>query len=141
IFAAQDQERERFFKVSRSFEKQNVKLVATKEIGTTLVHMVISGGVGLIIFLCFMVMNEGLSFCDFLTFFTGVGLIQQPIKRLTEVNVKIQRGLTGAASLFELLDTPPEQDLGQRELVRARGEIEFRNVRFGYDPEVPVLNG
>jgi len=141
IFAAQEQEKERFQKVSRSFEKQNVKMVATKEIGTTAVHMVISAGVGLIIFLCFQVMTEDFSIGEFLTFFTGVGLIQQPIKRLTEVNVKIQRGLTGAASLFELLDTTPEQDLGDRTLERARGEIEFRNVRFGYDKEQPVLNG
>lgn len=141
IFAAQDQERERFHKVSRSFEKQNVKLVATKEIGTMLVHMVISGGVGLIIYLCFVVMNEDFSIGSFLTFFTGVGLIQQPIKRLTEVNVKIQRGLTGAASLFELLDTPPEQDAGTRSLQHARGEIEFRDVSFGYEADQPVLKG
>ena len=141
IFAAQEQEKERFQKVSRSFEKQNVKMVATKEIGTTAVHMVISAGVGLIIFLCFKVMTEDFSIGEFLTFFTGVGLIQQPIKRLTEVNVKIQRGLTGAASLFELLDTPQEVDAGERSLDRARGEIEFRNVRFGYDPDQPVLNG
>jgi subfamily B ATP-binding cassette protein MsbA len=53
IFAAQKQEKERFQKVSRSFEKQNVKMVATKEIGTTAVHMVISAGVGLIIFVFF----------------------------------------------------------------------------------------
>lgn len=141
IFAAQDQEKERFQKVSRSFEKQNVKMVATKEIGTTAVHMVISAGVGLIIFLCFQVMTDDFSIGEFLTFFTGVGLIQQPIKRLTEVNVKIQRGLTGAASLFELLDTPQEQDLGNRTLEHARGEIEFRDVRFGYDKDQPVLNG
>ncbi len=141
IFAAQEQEKERFHKVSRSFEKQNVKMVATKEIGTTAVHMVISAGVGLIIFLCFQVMTEDFSIGEFLTFFTGVGLIQQPIKRLTEVNVKIQRGLTGAASLFELLDTPSEQDLGNRVIERARGDIEFRDVRFGYDQDQPVLNG
>ncbi len=141
IFAAQEQEKDRFQKVSRSFEKQNVKMVATKEIGTTAVHMVISAGVGLIIFLCFQVMTEDFSIGEFLTFFTGVGLIQQPIKRLTEVNVKIQRGLTGAASLFELLDTPAEQDLGGRTLARARGDIEFRNVCFGYDKDQPVLNG
>jgi subfamily B ATP-binding cassette protein MsbA len=141
IFAAQKQEKERFQKVSRSFEKQNVKMVATKEIGTTAVHMVISAGVGLIIFLCFQVMTDDFSIGEFLTFFTGVGLIQQPIKRLTEVNVKIQRGLTGAASLFELLDTPPEQDLGNRTLEHARGEIEFRDVCFGYDKDQPVLNG
>jgi subfamily B ATP-binding cassette protein MsbA len=141
IFAAQEQEKERFQKVSRSFEKQNVKMVATKEIGTTAVHMVISAGVGLIIFLCFQVMTEDFSIGEFLTFFTGVGLIQQPIKRLTEVNVKIQRGLTGAASLFELLDTPSEQDLGNRTLERASGDIEFRDVCFGYDKDQPVLNG
>ena len=141
IFAAQEQEKDRFQKVSRSFEKQNVKMVATKEVGTTAVHMVISAGVGLIIFLCFQVMTDDFSIGEFLTFFTGVGLIQQPIKRLTEVNVKIQRGLTGAASLFELLDTPPEQDLGNRPLERARGEIEFRDVCFGYDKDQPVLNG
>jgi len=141
IFAAQEQEKERFQKVSRSFEKQNVKMVATKEVGTTAVHMVISAGVGLIIFLCFQVMTKDFSIGEFLTFFTGVGLIQQPIKRLTEVNVKIQRGLTGAASLFELLDTPAEQDPGNRTLERARGEIEFRDVCFGYDKDQPVLNG
>lgn len=141
IFAAQEQEKERFHRASRSFEKQNVKMVATKEIGTTAVHMVISAGVGLIIFLCFQVMTDDFSIGEFLTFFTGVGLIQQPIKRLTEVNVKIQRGLTGAASLFELLDTPPEQDLGNRTLEHARGEIEFRDVCFGYDKDQPVLNG
>src|SRR5690554_24511 len=141
IFAAQEQEQERFHKVSRSFEKQNIKMVATKEIGTTLVHMVISAGVGLIIFLCFKVMNENFSIGSFLTFFTGVGLIQQPIKRLTEVNVKIQRGLTGAASLFELLDTAPEEDSGSRTIERAQGEVEFRDVSFGYDAEHPVLQG
>lgn len=141
IFAAQEQEKERFQKVSRSFEKQNVKMVATKEVGTTAVHMVISAGVGLIIFLCFQVMTKDFSIGEFLTFFTGVGLIQQPIKRLTEVNVKIQRGLTGAASLFGLLDTPAEQDPGNRTLERARGEIEFRDVCFGYDKDQPVLNG
>jgi ATP-binding cassette, subfamily B, bacterial MsbA len=141
IFAGQDQEKERFLKVSRSFEKQNVKLVATKEVGTTLVHMVISAGVGVIIYLFFRVMGEEVSVGVFLTFFTGVGLIQKPIKQLTEVNVKIQRGLTGAASLFELLDTPPEQDKGLQKLERARGDIEFRDVVFGYDAAQPVLKG
>jgi ATP-binding cassette, subfamily B, bacterial MsbA len=141
IYAGQDQEKERFLKVSRSFEKQNVKLVATKEVGTTLVHMVISAGVGVIIYLFFQVMGEEVSVGVFLTFFTGVGLIQKPIKQLTEVNVKIQRGLTGAASLFELLDTIPEQDKGLQALERARGEIEFRDVVFGYDPDQPVLKG
>ncbi|PKM22047.1 MAG: lipid A export permease/ATP-binding protein MsbA [Gammaproteobacteria bacterium HGW-Gammaproteobacteria-14] len=141
IFAGQEQERKRFFDVSRSFEKQNVKLVATKEVGTSLVHMVISAGVGTIIFLFFKVMGEDVSVGVFLTFFTGIGLIQKPIKNLTDVNVKIQRGLIGAASLFELLDTPAEDDSGKRSLTRARGNLEFRDVVFGYESGQPVLKG
>lgn len=141
IFGGQEQEKKRFFGVSRSFEKQNVKLVATKEAGTGLVHIVISAGVGVIIYLYFWVMGEQVDVGEFLAFITGVALIQKPVRALTEVNVKIQRGLTGAASLFELLDTPPEKDQGQIRLQRARGDIRLEQVCFSYEPEQPVLKG
>src|SRR5690606_13098445 len=76
---------------------------------------------------------------DFLAFITGVGLIQKPLKQLTDVNSKIQRGVTGAASLFELMDRETEMDQGTVPLERARGELEFRHVSFAYQPEQPVL--
>src|SRR5690606_124579 len=72
-------------------------------------------------------------------FIAAVGLIQKPLKQLTDVNVKIQRGVTGAASVFELMDRPPEPDAGTVPLSRARGEITFEKVTFGYTPGVPVV--
>ena len=66
-------------------------------------------------------------------------MIQKPLKQLTDVNVKIQRGVTGAASLFELMDRPEERDEGDQDLPRTDGNIEFRDVTFGYDPAQPVL--
>jgi ATP-binding cassette, subfamily B, bacterial MsbA len=141
IFAGQAQEAERFYKVSRSFEKQIIKMVATKEIGTILVHLVISTGVGVIVYLYFKLMGQDINVGEFLAFITAVGLIQKPIKQLTNVNEKIQRGLIGAASLFELLDSPAEKNEGKVRIARARGEVEFRDVYFGYDPEQPVLKG
>ena len=66
-------------------------------------------------------------------------MIQKRLKSLTDVNVKIQRGIIGAASLFEVLDTAAEQNPGTLQLQRARGEIEFSRVRFGYQSEQPVL--
>lgn len=49
-------------------------------------------------------------------------MIQKPLKQLTDVNVKVQRGVTGAASLFELLDTEQEEDAGTYVLpAKARG--------------------
>ncbi len=42
----------------------------------------------------------------------------------------------------ETLETQPDivEAAGARPLLRARGEIEFRNVSFGYDPGKPVLH-
>lgn len=139
IYAGQEQEKRRFDGVSRSFEKQNVKLVSTKEVGSALIGVVIGAGAGLIIFLYFKVLGDDVEVGSFLAYITAVGLIQKPLKSLTDVNVKIQRGIIGAASLFEVLDTAAEHNVGSRPLQRARGEIEFDRVRFGYQAEQPVL--
>ena len=56
----------------------------------------------------------------------------RPIRRLTGVNNRIQKGIAGAQSIFELLDREPEKDTGTRSIVRAHGEIEYRQVTFRY---------
>ena len=54
----------------------------------------------------------------------------------------LQQGIAAGASVFEILDTPGEGDGGPRALVRARGEIEFRNVSFEYTAQQgEVLRG
>lgn len=139
IFGGHPQEEKRFQRVSRRFEKQNVKLVATKVVSTTLVQVVVGSGVAVIIYLYINVMQVGVSVGEFLSFVTAVGLIQKPLKQLTNVNVKIQRGLAGAESLFGMLDQPPEPDTGTRTLDRAQGDLEFANLNFSYDGVNPVL--
>jgi ABC-type multidrug transport system fused ATPase/permease subunit len=55
----------------------------------------------------------------------------------------VQGAKAGMNRCLELLDLEPEiQDRpGARALGRARGEVEFENVVFGYDPRTPVLKG
>lgn len=139
IFAGQEQEESRFERESRRFEKQNVKMKATNIISVNAVRLTISAGVGVIIYLYIQLMGERISIGSFLAFVTAVSLIQKPIKMLTKVNAKIQRGLIGAASLFELLDEETEPDFGQQTLERCNGNIEFRNVSFAYQAGEPVL--
>jgi subfamily B ATP-binding cassette protein MsbA len=55
-----------------------------------------------------------------------------PIKRLTNVNETMQRGLAAAETVFGLIDEQPEADRGTIEIGRARGEIEFQRVSFTY---------
>lgn len=139
IFSGQKLEEERFEYASRRFQKQHVKLEVSKVTSTVTVQFVVSMGIGVITYLYIRVMGEAISVGEFLAFIAAVALIQKPIKQLTDVNAKIQRGVTGAASTFELMDRPLEPDTGTRPLERAQGALEFRNVTFGYSPDAPVV--
>lgn len=141
IFRAGDQEKDRFARVSQRFEKNNVKLVVTKVASNSLVQAVVGAGVGIIVFLFMQTQGAEISTGDFLAFVAAVAMIQKPVKQLNEVNEKIQRGITGAASLFELLDMEAERDTGAVQVTRVRGDLEFRDVSFSYVPGQPVLSG
>jgi subfamily B ATP-binding cassette protein MsbA len=58
--------------------------------------------------------------------------MMSPVKNLIRINEQLQPGLAAAQSVFELVDQQPEEDLGERTLKRARGQIEFDQVRFRY---------
>ena len=59
-------------------------------------------------------------------------MLLAPLKRLTEINEPLQRGLAAAESVFGLIDAPVEEDRGTVALGRARGEIAFEDVSFTY---------
>lgn len=76
--------------------------------------------------------------------FVFANLLQEvsaQISQITNITNSIQSSLTGAERVFEILDAPIEirnppepQSLG-----RARGEIRFENVTFGYKADAPIL--
>ena len=68
----------------------------------------------------------------FVSFITAVLMLLAPVKRLTDVNAPIQRGLAAAESVFNVIDEVPELDQGSVELQRTEGLIEFSDVRFAY---------
>jgi len=68
----------------------------------------------------------------FVSFITAVLMLLAPVKRLTDVNAPIQRGLAAAESVFDVIDEVPELDLGSVELQRTKGLIEFSDVHFAY---------
>ncbi|MEI6777279.1 MAG: ABC transporter ATP-binding protein [Chloroflexales bacterium] len=68
----------------------------------------------------------------------------QPIRNLAERYTILQAAMASAERIFGVLDTPedvrdPEHPVALPSPVR--GEIEFRDVVFGYNPNEPVLKG
>jgi subfamily B ATP-binding cassette protein MsbA len=66
-----------------------------------------------------------------------MAMVLTPLKRLINVNAVVQRGVTAAAGVFEILDEAGETDTGTTPIVRAHGDVEYRNVAFAYAPDKP----
>ena len=69
---------------------------------------------------------------EFVAFFTALGLLFSPIKRLTKLTHPINMGLAAARSVFNLIDQNPETDTGDLLLDGNLKNIEFRNASFKY---------
>ena len=76
--------------------------------------------------------NDQTTVGGFVSFITAMLMLLAPLKRLTDINAPIQRGLAAAESVFQVIDEIPESDEGTIEISRATGLIEFSAVRFSY---------
>ncbi|MBK1681816.1 lipid A export permease/ATP-binding protein MsbA [Rhodocyclus tenuis] len=76
--------------------------------------------------------NDQTTVGGFVSFITAMLMLLAPVKRLTDVNAPIQKGLAAAESVFSVLDEKPEPDNGTVTLGRARGRVEFSEVSFTY---------
>jgi subfamily B ATP-binding cassette protein MsbA len=83
--------------------------------------------------------SQGVTVGGFAAFITAMLLIISPLKHLADINQPLQRGLTAAEMIFQLIDQPiEEEDIAQsklKRLERAKGEIRFDNLCFSYDQE------
>ena len=76
-----------------------------------------------------------------MAFYGYLGMLYQPIQRLTELNLILANSLAAMDRIFEVFDTFSEvQERPQADdLPRVRGEIRFERVRFQYAGRDPVL--
>ena len=66
----------------------------------------------------------------------------EPLRRLGEVHAMLQRALSAAARVFEVIDHPRvERTAGLPLPLPARGDIRFEAVQFSYRRDEPVLRG
>ncbi len=77
---------------------------------------------------------------SFVSFMTAMLMLMAPLKRLTDINAPIQRGLAAAESVFSMIDEAVEIDNGTHDLQAAKGLVEFADVSFSYPgAEHPAL--
>ncbi|MFJ8017511.1 ABC transporter ATP-binding protein [Streptomyces sp. NPDC096339] len=89
-----------------------------------------------------MATNGQVTLGTFVAFSTYLAQLVGPVRMLAMVLTVGQQARAGVERVFELIDTEPVIREGTHELpTDAPATVEFEDVRFGYDPERPVLDG
>jgi subfamily B ATP-binding cassette protein MsbA len=141
IFGGQDYEQRRFGRAAAQFRQLRMKEQIAAALNVPLVQFFAAIAVGFVVHQVTLdVRADRTTVGSFVSFIAAMLLIFAPLKRLTSVSEHLQRGLSAAESVFGLLDEPAEDDRGNIDLGRSRGEVRIEGVTFQYPgAERPAL--
>jgi len=90
-----------------------------------------------------LAMNGSISFGVIVAFMLYVRLFTQPLSQLAQAAANIQSTAAASEHIFELLDEKELTDeSGKTDILeRVKGNIEFKDVRFGYTPDKEIIHG
>ena len=80
---------------------------------------------------------------DIQAFIQYIDQFNQPLVQVANIANVLQSTAAAAERVFEFLDEPEEQAEGKDlvKLANVKGEVEFDNVVFGYQPEQTIIKG
>ncbi|HKM38190.1 MAG TPA: lipid A export permease/ATP-binding protein MsbA [Thiopseudomonas sp.] len=138
-FGGEPYERKRFLNSSESNTEKQLRMIKTNAVYTPSLQLVIYTAMSVLLFLVLLLRGDS-SPGDLVAYITLAGLLPKPIRQLSEVSSTIQKGVSGAESIFEQLDEEPENDQGTTELTDVSGKLEVRDLSFTYpNTDAPVL--
>jgi subfamily B ATP-binding cassette protein MsbA len=131
-FGGQHYEQERFRYNSMENLRRGLKMVVVQQLNSPVVQLIMSISLSIVMFIALRPeILRDTSAGEFVAYITAAGMLAKPIKALTDVNEKIQRGMAAAHSVFELLDLPEEQNTGTL-TDPLKGDIQFKAVNLVY---------
>lgn len=141
-FGMEDYERRRFAGANEQVFQAMMRVIRVDAMTSPVLEILGAFGIALAIWAGgYLVFSHGLSPGAFMAFLGALASLYQPVKRLSQINNDIQRGLAGVKRVFELMDIQPEviEHPSALTLGRMQEGVQFHNVSFGYGPERPVL--
>jgi len=108
-----------------------------------LVEVVAAGAIALTIIYGGILVSQGALQVGMLVAFTlYINRFFDPIRDLSQQYTQLQRSGVAAERIFQILDMPVDivDSPDAEKLPQVRGEVEFRDVTFGYSRNLPVLH-
>jgi subfamily B ATP-binding cassette protein MsbA len=133
IYGGQPYESKRFASAAERLRQFFMRLTVPEALANPLSNSLAAVAVAIIVYIALKEVGANrATIGEFASFITAMLMMIAPVKRLTEINSPLQRGLAAAESVFGLIDTPIEEDNGTVTLDRARGDIVYEHVTFTY---------
>lgn len=129
IFGAQDFEYNRFADIATSNRRIELRLTRIAGLSSFVVEFFAALALALVIYYAMGNFSVG----EFAAFVGALLMLISPIKHIAAANEDFQVGLAAAQSIFDVMDAVPEQDEGNIEVDRAKGDIEFKGVTLRYE--------
>jgi ATP-binding cassette, subfamily B, multidrug efflux pump len=89
-----------------------------------------------------LAMNGKISFGVIVAFMMYIRLFTQPLSQIAQSMNNLQRTAAASERVFGFLEEKELEDesVKSKDLKQVKGEVEFKNVKFGYSPEKPVIH-
>jgi subfamily B ATP-binding cassette protein MsbA len=134
VFGGQEYESSRFRHAAQRLRGFYMRLVVPEALTTPITHTLAAFALATIVYLAMQeAIGNRATPGEFASFLTAALMLLAPMKRLTELNSPIQRGLAAAESVFGMIDAPVEEDRGTVSLARAQGRVTYEGVGFRYE--------
>ncbi|MCD7811184.1 MAG: ABC transporter ATP-binding protein/permease [Ruminococcus sp.] len=89
-----------------------------------------------------LVMNGNISFGVIVAFMVYIRLFTSPLSQIAQAATSLQSAAAASERVFEFLGEEEMSDESSKTAVleNVKGDVEFRNVNFGYLPEKTIIN-
>ena len=137
-------------KVTKDFEKANEELYHSgwkSQFLSGLMHPVMNfisnvGYVAVAVAGGYLAINGTITVGNIQSFIQYNRQFTQPINQLAQISNMLQAMMAAAERIFEFLEEPEEEVTaqGNMDTSKLKGNVEFKHVKFGYDPERTIIN-
>ena len=138
-YGGQAYEAQRFNATSKKNLRQGMKVVVTNSINTPAVQLLMAMAMSVVVWLALRPsVIDNISAGEFISYIAAAGLLSKPVRSLTDINQKLQKGIAAGESIFALLDEPEEKDTGTLS-PSLSGEIQLDRVSLVYPDSTVAL--
>ncbi len=133
VYGMQYAAENRYGEIARGNLKMHMKVESTRASASSIVQLLAAFALAVILVVAGHEATQGrMSAGSFVTLMTSMMVLLPSLKRITNVQSIIQRGVAASERLFAVLDQPDEADHGDIEASRVKGALSFEDVSVHY---------